>query len=301
MVKIKKVPYGGWANCYEVTNGDVRLIVTSDVGPRVLFYGFIDGQNHFYTNPKEAGISGDNQWHSYGGHRLWHAPEDPIRTYVPDNFPVKVDVLENGLRLTSPIEVNGIQKIIEIHLAPTGTEVTVLHTLLNTSQWGISFAPWALSVMRQGGVAIIPQSKRKEFPSQLTPTHSITLWSYARMSDPRWTWGDRTIFLRQDPSIEKPQKFGIYNTEGWAAYWNDQQLFIKSFHVSNTQRYPDMNCNFEAFTNNEILELETLGPLETVLPGGHLDHVENWSIFKDVQKPVSDDDVDRIILPLLQK
>ena len=121
------------------------------------------------------------------------------------------------------------------------------------------------------------------------------------MSDPRWTWGDRTIFLRQDPSIEKPQKFGIYNTEGWAAYWNDQQLFIKSFHVSNTQLYPDMNCNFEAFTNNEILELETLGPLETVLPGGHLDHVENWSIFKDVQKPVSDDDVDRIILPLLQK
>ncbi len=37
-VKIEKTSFKGWPNSYRVTNGQVELIVTSDVGPRVMFY-----------------------------------------------------------------------------------------------------------------------------------------------------------------------------------------------------------------------------------------------------------------------
>ena len=31
-VTIEKVPYGGWPNCFRITNGQVELIVTGDIG-----------------------------------------------------------------------------------------------------------------------------------------------------------------------------------------------------------------------------------------------------------------------------
>ena len=44
---IERVEYAGWPNCYRIANGDIELVVTSDVGPRVMRCGFKDGQNLF--------------------------------------------------------------------------------------------------------------------------------------------------------------------------------------------------------------------------------------------------------------
>jgi len=38
-VKVQKTEYKGWKNCYRVSNGEVELIVTADVGPRVIRTG----------------------------------------------------------------------------------------------------------------------------------------------------------------------------------------------------------------------------------------------------------------------
>ena len=35
-VKVEKTEYAGWKNCYRVTNGEIELIVTGDVGPRIV-------------------------------------------------------------------------------------------------------------------------------------------------------------------------------------------------------------------------------------------------------------------------
>ncbi len=46
-VKVEKTQYQGWQNCYHISNGAVELIVTADVGPRIIRYGFVDGPNVF--------------------------------------------------------------------------------------------------------------------------------------------------------------------------------------------------------------------------------------------------------------
>jgi hypothetical protein len=33
VVKVDKIEHMGWKNCYRVTNGEIELIVTGDVGP----------------------------------------------------------------------------------------------------------------------------------------------------------------------------------------------------------------------------------------------------------------------------
>ena len=90
-MEIVKCSYGGWDNCLEISNEQVKLLITLDVGPRVIFYGFIDGQNMFKNFDEQMGLTGGDEWRIYGGHRLWHAPEVAPRTYSPDNEPVNYE------------------------------------------------------------------------------------------------------------------------------------------------------------------------------------------------------------------
>ena len=84
-VRMEVVTYAGWKNCLRLTAGRVELVVTTDVGPRIIRLGFVGGQNLFHVYPETAGKTGDKAWQNYGGHRLWHAPEVAPRTYWPDN------------------------------------------------------------------------------------------------------------------------------------------------------------------------------------------------------------------------
>lgn len=54
-MNIEKVSWGGWPNCYRLSNDDVELIVTTDVGPRVMRYAFIGGPNVFLELADELG------------------------------------------------------------------------------------------------------------------------------------------------------------------------------------------------------------------------------------------------------
>lgn len=297
-MQISKVPYRGWTDCVQIANNNIKLIVTTQVGPRVIFLGFQDGENLFYENPEQVGTTGGDTWKIYGGHRLWCAPEDLKTTYVADNFPIEVQEDANLVRFVAPVEPTGVEKTIEISLDEDSNQVSVHHVVTNCSRSPISLAPWALSVMRSGGVAVIPHHLHPV--DQLTPTHSIVLWGYDRMSDPRWTWGDRFILLRQDPASQDAQKAGTQNRAGWAGYAVNNQLFVKRFAWNPEAEYPDLNCNFEAYTNPHMLEMESLGPLCTLEPDESTSHAEDWSLYRDVPMPHTEQEVQERILPIIR-
>ena len=54
-VKVEKISYKGWPNCYRVSNGEVELVVTGDIGPRIMRYGFVGGQNLFKEFAEQMG------------------------------------------------------------------------------------------------------------------------------------------------------------------------------------------------------------------------------------------------------
>ena len=147
------------------------------------------------------GRTGDKDWHIYGGHRVWHSPETRARTYFPDNEPVEVEVLANGIKVTQPLETNcGIRKRLQVTMAADQPEVLVEHYLTNEGVWPLEMAVWCLSVMAPGGVGLAPQPKEND-DEGLLPNRTLTLWPYTNMADPRYTWGDRLVRLRQDPGL----------------------------------------------------------------------------------------------------
>src|SRR5689334_6210153 len=81
-INIEKIQYRGWPNCYRISNGEVELVVTTDVGPRIMRYGFVGGPNVFKEFEEQMGKSGEPTWQPRGGHRLWIAPEDPVLSYA---------------------------------------------------------------------------------------------------------------------------------------------------------------------------------------------------------------------------
>jgi len=63
--------------------------------------------------------------------------------------------------------------------------------------------------------------------------------------------------------------------------------------------YPDMGANFEVFTNQAMLELESLGPLESLPPKGKIEHQEHWTLVKNVQAPETEADIHQSLKPYL--
>ena len=298
-VTIEKTAFRGWPNCYRVSNGVVEFVATTDVGPRIISYAFVGGTNVFFVREDFAGQTGGAEWKNYGGHRIWHAPEDKVRTYEPDNSAIQAKVVENGLLLTMPPgPVSGIQKEIEITLAPSSTEVRVVHRLRNAGAWPVELAPWAISVMAPGGFAIAPMPTAFH-PDRLLPNRALTLWPYTDMRDDRWLWGTDYVLLRQKVvQGQERTKVGINSNHGWAAYYLKPDLFIKRFSYVEGARYPDFHSSLEVFSNNRMLELETLGPLVTLQPSAVTAYEERWELHRNIDLAFSEDDVRAKVEPL---
>jgi len=297
-VEMKKVEYAGWPNCIQLSNGQIELIATTDVGPRIIRWAFVGGKNLFKEFPDHIGKTGGDKWRSYGGHRFWHAPEIMPRSYAPDNSSIEHKWDGRTLKLIQPVEAStGMQKEIEVTLDAKQNYVTVLHRLINKNSWKIEAAPWALSVVDGPGRAIFPQEPPAK---QLLPVRPLVLWGYTDMRDTRWIWGTKYIQAKCDPAADTAQKIGMMNTPGWAAYVRGEEVFVKRFPFDAKATYPDFNCNMECYTRGGMLEVESLGPLTKLEPGGKVEHIERWYLFK---AKIAEDEVaiDKELLPLVKQ
>ncbi|MCC6590682.1 MAG: hypothetical protein IT168_28585 [Bryobacterales bacterium] len=294
-VTIERTAWNGWPNCYRIANGEVELIVTSDIGPRVMRYGFVNGQNLFKEFPEQLGKSGEKDYQLRGGHRLWVAPEELATTWALDNSPVKVESSAGVLTVTQPPDSAGIEKQIVIRLADSGSKAELIHRVKNTTPWSIELSPWTLTMMAPGGAGIAGFPPRGKHPEVLLPTNPLVMWAYTDFSDVRWKFTKKYLTLKQDRNNGSPQKVGLFNPNTWAAYLLGADLFIKRTTADPAKTYPDFNSSLEMFANAEFLELETLGPLGRVASGKTVEHVEFWELRKNINVPVwNDDNLDAI-------
>ena len=305
---LEQISYRGWNHAYRLSNRHVDLVVTADVGPRILRYGFRDGENLLHEVESDAGKTGGSEFRLYGGHRLWVSPEVE-RTYYPNNTPVAVSQHGNAVRFTAQREESApgtnLQKEFEIELAATGSQVRVTHRITNHDAQSTALAPWSPTMMRGGGRAILPLPPRIAMDKDhYLPVGAFGIWSFTDFADPRWVLGTDYIQLRQVANPQgrfKEQMGGIYNAAGWGAYFSRGDLFLKRAAVFSGARYPDFGCNFEVFTNPDFLELETLGPVVELQPGEVVEHVERWWLFADVPNGEDDAWIDSAVLPLAMR
>ncbi|MBN2146421.1 MAG: hypothetical protein JW726_03490 [Anaerolineales bacterium] len=281
-------------NCIELSNNCITLLITRSVGPRIIALKVNGGENLFAELPKVTlDCPGKGKFHFYGGHRLWHAPEDPRRTYIPDDDPVEILPLENGIHTRQAVELEtGIRKEMKIHLDAERPLVEIEHLLTNQGLWSVTCAPWAITQFKPGGVAILPQNRSLLNHNPTLPNRSLALWPYTNINSPHISWGNEYILIRAEMQNEQ-LKIGFPNPRGWLAYWRDQTLFVKRAVYQPLADYVDLGSSSECYCDDRFLELETLGPSATLQPGVTISHSETWEIYSNVTLPKVLDDLIR--------
>jgi hypothetical protein len=298
---VEKVSSLGLPNCYRLSNETVEVVVATDVGPRVLAYGFRGGENVFGEVPEATVTTAFGDFKPWGGHRLWTAPEVNPRSYAPDGAAVEFEFVgESKVRLIGPVEPHtGVQKVISVTLDAEGSGVTVRHRLLNHGSWAIDVSLWALTIMRGGGEAVLPQEPFRSWGNYLAPARPLVLWHYTDLTDARLTLGRKFVRVRTDDAAEDPQKIGLMNKQGWAAYLLGATLFVKRLPYAEGADYPDYGCNTEVFTAGSFIEIESLSPLRRLEPGATASHEERWHLFRDFDAGATDDSLEAALATVL--
>ncbi|MCL2518352.1 MAG: hypothetical protein FWF15_07305 [Oscillospiraceae bacterium] len=287
---IKEVDYANYGKCLSISNGIMEVYVTIDLGPRIIKCN-ICGKENLMFNDLTRGISNDvsdafgenKTWYIYGGHRMWVSPENLPLTYYPDNEKVAYKMTSNGAVFTPPVQkVNDLQHEIEIVMDCNEAKMDVIHRLTNIGCKNVTGAIWALSVMREDGVCVVPQPQND---TGLLSNRVFSIWAYTDMSDERVFWGEKYIAVKQT-SNDRKFKFGINNIESWIAYINKDQALVKCYSPNHPDgNYPDYGVSTEVFTNEHFLEAETLSELCDIAPKETITHVETWKLVDNVQKP----------------
>src|SRR5690349_19742985 len=92
----------GWPNCLRLSNSAIELVVTTDVGPRILDCHVPARENVLRVYAEQTGHQHEPDYQVRGGHRIWVSPETKL-TYTPDNSSITVEQPHPGtVRLINP-------------------------------------------------------------------------------------------------------------------------------------------------------------------------------------------------------
>lgn len=272
-----------------ITNDVIEAYVTLDVGPRIIRFGYIGGQNFMRDDraafePKDDKEYTDHfgegkKWENLGGHRIWLSPESYPETYAPDLDPVKCELTENGAVFTpAPETANGIAKQLEIRMDDDDANMQVIMRATNISDTDKEYALWGLTVSERTGTVIVPMNTND---TGLLANRTVAVWPYTDMSDERIYWGKKYVTVKQSPEATGPLKLGFDLNCGSVFYVLNDEIFCKRYDTKHPHAaYPDGGCSFETYTNNQFIEVESLGELKTVKPGESSELIECWSLQK---------------------
>ena len=73
-VKVERITYLNQPNCIRLSNGTVEVVITTAIGPRVIRYAFIGGDNILGEVPELTTKTALGDWKPWGGHRCGSGP-----------------------------------------------------------------------------------------------------------------------------------------------------------------------------------------------------------------------------------
>lgn len=289
MIKTQIKNYLNYGKVLSISNGVIEAYVTIDVGPRIIRFGYVGGQNIMCDNRAASAPRDDEEfqnffgkgkkWEILGGHRIWLSPEGYPNSYYPDLTPVKYELTENGAIFTPDAEVeNSVQKQLEIKMDPDDANMHVTMYATNIAPSCQDFSIWGLTVSATGGTLIIPMNNND---TGLLANRNISVWPYTNLADSRLHFGKHYVTLRQDTNISQSLKLGFDLNTAESYYCLGEDIFRKAYETHHPyEKYPDNNCSFETYTCATFIEIESLSPLKSVKPDETVSLTEHWSLHK---------------------
>lgn len=277
-MEIKPVSFSG-LEAVELETPQARMVVVTGMGPRIAFWGRPQGENLLYWQRDDIGRQG---WILLGGHRVWMTrpgADESEDAYAPDNEPCEVRRLKNGVRVTGGLHpFLNIRRGIEV-VQQSDSSFKVTSFLTNEGPMLYSGGVWGPTCINPAG--------GKEF-GILLGDRQLT-WDVVKVVIPRKFAGH--ISLVADPQISWSEDYMVCRPTGIeskrmvmaphgmiAMTWPEQSLsFVKHSLYNPRGQYP-FGCNLALYAgpDNFMVEMESYGAQQTVLPGQTVVLEESW-------------------------
>ncbi len=288
---VQRGAYHGWTDAVCVNNGKVAAVVVPSVG-RVMQFKFAgEDTGPFWENAALAGMHGDargREWQNIGGDKSWPAPEGEWprvagRKWHPpvafDSLPCSVCIDGKVVMLVSPVDRDyGIRVRRRIELAANQPVMRITTTYEKISGPRRRVGIWVISQFKDPVAVFVPVPADSPFSSgQRGRERSIGYEIRGGEEPPSLAHRDGLISLTRDP--KKSHKIGndadrlVWIGKSWAAK-------VESARVHGVE-YPDHGRSAEVYTNPnplEYVELELLGPLRTLKPGGKISRTVTYTL-----------------------
>jgi hypothetical protein len=270
--------YKHFGDCLWLENGSWEMGIPLSFGLRILFFARAGQENVFFEQPVDADyLTTPEGWRIYGGTRLWFAPESEHPLYQPEGQPISYAWVNGSLILTQNEDAAlHLVKQMEIMETPDANSVLIRYRVTNVGSDPLVGAPWAVSVMQEGGMFTAPFAAESNEITE-KPERILSLWNTTSLGDERLTFTDHAVAVRHKP-LDAYFKLGLYSAANTGSYVLPEQTFTKEFPVSKEEPYPDGGVNLEIYCCRWMLEFETLAPMSILLPGESAEHSERWTI-----------------------
>jgi hypothetical protein len=286
----RRVKLLNYPECIELSNASTTVVLGHHVGGRVLKYAW-KGNDALYLSPDEAkwDPTRPNPRPEVSAGRFDIGPEYliPRREVLWSGTWTAEVIGPRAARLTSqPDAATGVQLIREFRLDPVTSHLDCTQIIKNVSRETKYWCHWSRTFAREGGIGVVPLTPaQSKFPNgyvlyQPGPESAIR----ARPTDPNIRPRDGFLEIVGPPAHPK---LGFDSFTGWFAYQMPNGLaFVKRYAT-----YPDGVYNEVAGLTISIwypkpeqvpaVELEPIGPRNTIAPGGSASFTEHWWLLEN--------------------
>jgi hypothetical protein len=273
----------GYDGCVRLSNGKVEVILEPNCGGRVIEYA-INGKNALYLNPEHDGYiykPGEKTIDPSGG-RCYIGPEMKVK-YLPDIWLGKWEIKITGprsARLTSIIDKDtGIRLVRDFRLDKSSSKLIFTQTIENHTDSTLFRCHWSRTFATGGGICLVPLTPNSRFPLGYIMYGPGSVLNY--QLEPSENVHSRDGFLEITGTPPQP-KFGVDTHAGWLAYiTKDDLLIVKKFKTFPERAYGEVAAYTVSiwYYKEQMCELEPIGPLEKIKPGGKVSFTEEWFLF----------------------
>lgn len=298
-VTVEHITYRGWTDSYRLTAGDYSLVVVPEIGGRIMEYS-LQGRNVLWENTSEFGLTYPitKEWHNFGGYKTWASPEEYWGwppDFMLDCGKANVEVLQNpkGLPVLKVIGAPSLSAGLffskEITLTESG-EVQIKQRMHNIGTKSVQYGIWDVTQVKTPCFVAFPMNPNSRFPDglryKIAESRNSTQFNFVD--------GYCITAYKGEPGDIASDSDGP-----WLVWFKDDLAFVKLFGpMVKGAEYPDGGCSCEVFTSDLKLgyvEMEVLGPMVDMPPGGQTELEGRWKIIRLSQPVTSEDRVIKAI------
>jgi hypothetical protein len=276
-----RLDYFGYENCVALQNESCRVVLCHQAGGRVLEFS-LNGTNAIYLDPDAAGWSeGSDGRPNMTGGRFDIGPEQvvPARPTLWQG-PWTAEITgPRAAKLSSQVdESTGVRLTREFRLDADAARLHCTQTIHNVSDELKEYCHWSRTFAVGGGIVLVPLTPPSRFPNFYTMRRGFDE-ILIRPLDDNIRVRDRFLEILAAP--EHP-KLGIESYAGWFAYLMPNDVaFIKRFPTFRDRAHSEVDAHNVSIwypASRPMIELEPLGPRETLQPGRQASFTEMWEL-----------------------